>query len=251
MHTPICEASICKVTDDPPVAGPSSTVTSNNGKPPNNPSSSNTMPTPSMPSPNNATIQGNAPNPGGEDPNLDDDPVPSDHGSFRSNHLQHSNVPEPTELLAQEMSRLVDFVTKDKQETLSMKVWDPDPFNGSDPKKLWGFLLECKLNFWAQPKAIQSDNAKVNYAMSFLKGMALNYFELFLDDPDNEPVWLKDYKLFIEELLINFGPYNALVDAKAELDALIMKDNHCMGILSYSTLSGSSHYLVDIQLSTP
>ena len=25
----------------------------------------------------------------------------------------------------------------------------------------------------------------------------------------------------------------------------------CMGILSYSTLSGSSHYLVDIQLSTP
>ena len=89
-----------------------------------------------MPSPNNAAIQGNAPNPGGEDPNPDNNPILSDHSSFRSDHLQHSNVPEPTELLAQAMSRVVDFVTKDKQETPSMKVWDPDPFDKSNPKKL-------------------------------------------------------------------------------------------------------------------
>ena len=228
MCTPIHEASICKVMGDPPVAGPSSTMTSNNGEPPNELSSGNTTPMPSTSSPNNAVIQGNAPNPRGEDPNLDNNPILSDHGSFRSDCSQCGNIPKPTELLAQVMSRLIDFVTKDKQETPSAKVWDPDLFNGSNPKKLRGFLLECKLNFWAQPKAFQSDNAKVNYAMSFLKGMALNYFELFLDDPDNEPVWLKDYKLFIEELLINFGPYNALVDAKAELDALIMKDNHLL-----------------------
>ena len=70
------------------------------------------------------------------------------------------------------------------------------------------------------------ENTKVNYAMSFLKGTALDYFKPFLDTPDDEPAWLKDYKLFVEELLINFGPYDALADAKAELDALIMKDNH-------------------------
>ena len=40
--------------------------------------------------------------------------------------------------------------------------------------------------------------AKVNYAMSFLKGMALNYFKPFLDTPDDEPAWLKDYELFLE-----------------------------------------------------
>ena len=62
--------------------------------------------------------------------------------------------------------------------------------------------------------------------MSFLKGMALDYFEPFLDTPDDEPAWLKDYELFVKELLINFSPYNALADAKAELDALIMKDSH-------------------------
>ena len=70
------------------------------------------------------------------------------------------------------------------------------------------------------------ENAKVNYTMSFLKGTALDYFELFLDTPDNKPAWLEDYKLFVEKFLINFSPYNALVDAKAELDALIMKDSH-------------------------
>ena len=153
MRTPIREASIHKVTGDPPVAGPSSSATGNNSEAPNDPSSGNTMPTPSTPSPNNATLQGNAPNPGGKDPNPDDDPILSNHDSFRSNRLRHGNVPEPTELLAQAMSKLVDFVTHDKQETPSAKVWDPDLFDGSDPKNLRGFLLECKLNFQAQLKA--------------------------------------------------------------------------------------------------
>ena len=114
------------------------------------------------------------------------------------------------------MSKLIDFVTHDKQETPSAKVWDPDLFDGSDPKKLRGFLLECKLNFRAQPKAFRTENAKVNYTMSFLKGTALDYFKPFLDTPDDEPAWLEDYELFIEELLINF----------TELNVLIMKDSH-------------------------
>ena len=153
MRTPIHEASIHEVMGGPPLAGPSSSMTGNSGKAPNDPSSGDTMPTPSTPSPNNTTVQGNAPNPGGEDPNPDNDPIPSDHDSFRSNRSQCGNVPEPTELLAQAMSKLIDFVTHDKQDTPSVKVRDPDPFNSSNPKKLRGFLLKCKLNFQARPKA--------------------------------------------------------------------------------------------------
>ena len=70
------------------------------------------------------------------------------------------------------------------------------------------------------------ENAKVDYTLSFLKGTALNYFKPFLDTPDNEPAWLKDYELLVEELLINFSQYDTLTDAEAELDALIMKDSH-------------------------
>ena len=84
MHTPIHEASIREVMDDPLVAGLSGSVTGNNGKPPNNPSSSDTTPMPSTPSPNNTALQGNAPNPRGEDLNPDDDPILSNHSSFRS-----------------------------------------------------------------------------------------------------------------------------------------------------------------------
>ena len=36
-------------------------------------------------------------------------------------------------------------------------------------------------------ESIPNGNAKVNYTMSFLKGMALDYFEPFLDTPDDEP----------------------------------------------------------------
>ena len=136
MRTPICEASIREVTGSPQVAGPSGSRTSNNGEPPNDPNSGDTMLTLSTPSPNNATLQGNALNPGGKDPNLDDDSIPSDHDSFRSSHSRHGYVPVPTVLLAQAMSKLIDFVTHDKQETPSAKVQDPDPFDGSDPKKL-------------------------------------------------------------------------------------------------------------------
>ena len=53
------------------------------------------------------------------------------------------------------------------------------------------------MNFQAQPKAFQTENAKVNYTMSFLKGMALDYFKPFLDTPDDKPDWLEDYKLFM------------------------------------------------------
>ena len=63
------------------------------------------------------------------------------------------------------MSKLIDFVTKDKQEALSVKVRDPDPFDRSNLKKLQGFMLECKHNFWVQPKAFHMENSKVNYAM--------------------------------------------------------------------------------------
>ena len=62
--------------------------------------------------------------------------------------------------------------------------------------------------------------------MSFLKGTALDYFEPFLDTPDDKPAWLEDNDLFVKELLINFSLYDALADAEAELNVLIMKDSH-------------------------
>ena len=61
--------------------------------------------------------------------------------------------------------------------SLGSKVREPDQFDGSDPRKLQLFLFQCQLNFRNRLAAFATDLAKVNYTVSFLRGMALDYFE--------------------------------------------------------------------------
>jgi hypothetical protein len=66
---------------------------------------------------------------------------------------------------------------------------------------LRGFLLQCTLNFRARPQGFRHDSMKVNDALSFLKELALDYFEPYLvDDAADEPLWGSDYTAFTESL---------------------------------------------------
>src|SRR5882724_4156957 len=105
------------------------------------------------------------------------------------------------------------------------KLWEPDPFNGSDSQKLRTFILQCKLNFRDCLDMFKSDTAKVSYMLSYLKGSALDCFEPTLLNP-NKPIWLSDLTLFIEELETNFGTYDPIGKAEAELEALQMHNSH-------------------------
>src|SRR5882724_5006011 len=105
------------------------------------------------------------------------------------------------------------------------KLQEPDPFNGSDSQKLCTFILQCKLNFRDRLDMFKSDTAKVNYMLSYLKGSALDCFEPALLDL-NEPIWLSDLTLFIEELETNFRTYDPVSEAEAKLEALWMHDSH-------------------------
>ncbi|KAG6327733.1 hypothetical protein ID866_11356, partial [Astraeus odoratus] len=106
------------------------------------------------------------------------------------------------------------------------KVHEPDTFDGTDLKKLHEFLVQCKLNFCDRLQAFCSDAWKVGFALSFLKGIALTWFEPDLLDaiPGAEPTWADDYSEFVIELTTNFGPHDHVGDAKHELDNLSMKD---------------------------
>ncbi|KIN96352.1 hypothetical protein M404DRAFT_78891, partial [Pisolithus tinctorius Marx 270] len=106
------------------------------------------------------------------------------------------------------------------------KVRKPDTFDGSDPKKLREFLIQCELNFQDRPRAFRSDRAKVTFTQSYLKGMALAWFEPDLLNPDNydRPLWMDDYHEFLQELTANFGPHDAIADAIQQLKNLTMKD---------------------------
>ena len=115
----------------------------------------------------------------------------------------------------------------------SIKVRDPEPFDGSDPWKIRTFLIQCQLNFNAKPSAFHSDEAKVNYALSYLKGTALEWFEPHLLYASvTSPDWLNNYGLFKAELNNNFRPHDPIGEAEAELKTLQMKDSQ--HIMKYS-----------------
>ena len=103
----------------------------------------------------------------------------------------------------------------------------PDTFDSSDPKKLNNFILLCKLYFQNNSTCF-NDKSKVTFALSYLHGLALDYFELTLMDSDTDPNWLSDWSAFIQVLHTQFSPIDPTADAKVGLDNLKMCDNHCI-----------------------
>jgi hypothetical protein len=64
-----------------------------------------------------------------------------------------------------------------KPHSENTKVCKPDSFDRSDSKKLWSFVVQCQMKFNNCPNTFSSECAKVNYALSYLKGTALEWFE--------------------------------------------------------------------------
>jgi len=109
------------------------------------------------------------------------------------------------------------------------KVREPDTFDGTDPKKLQTFLVQCELCFQDRAKAFRLDRAKVTFAQSYLKGMTLEWFEpdlLNSGDPADRPRWMDSWVHFVAELQSTFGPHDPIADAEHQLEHLRMKDAH-------------------------
>ena len=71
----------------------------------------------------------------------------------------------------------------------------------------------------------QDDTDKVDYALSYLKGTALDCFESAILGP-LKPQWLSVFDLFIEELKANFRTYDPVREAEAKLKGLHMHESH-------------------------
>jgi len=109
------------------------------------------------------------------------------------------------------------------------KVREPDTFDGTDPKKLRTFLVQCELCFQDRAKAFRLDRAKVTFTQSYLKGMTLEWFEpdlLNSGDPADHPCWMDSWVHFVTELPSTFGPHDPIADAEHQLEHLRMKDAH-------------------------
>ena len=59
-----------------------------------------------------------------------------------------------------------------------------DTFNGSNPHKLNYFLFQCGLFFYANPSQFSTDEEKINFTMTYLSGIAQDWFEVALQQED-------------------------------------------------------------------
>ena len=75
--------------------------------------------------------------------------------------------------------------------TSSTRLWEPNTFNGLNTNKLQVFILQCSLHFQDRTNAFSSGKAEVTYALSFLTGPALSWFEPVLFDLAL-PAWVND-----------------------------------------------------------
>jgi hypothetical protein len=175
--------------------------------------------------------------PADEDPDNEDDDTPggnppNDEGGDPDDEPDHD---EDDGLNAQDrvfmrLSEAINNLVHNNCRTSSsdnskVKVHKLDTFDGSEPRKLRVFFVQCELNFQSKPKTFHSDRAKVNFAQSYLKGMALEWFEpdLLSDELSSHPDWMDDYSKFMLELQTNFGPHDPSGDAKMQLEQLNMR----------------------------
>ncbi|KIO08901.1 hypothetical protein M404DRAFT_113752, partial [Pisolithus tinctorius Marx 270] len=173
------------------------------------------------PSPHN---RDDGPNPDPDYPDGDPDGGGSSDGDVPEDMTEPPE--DPLIALARAVHALVQSSSCTGDSAPKTKVCEPDTFDSSDPKKLCEFLIQCKLNFQDCPHAFCSNRVKVTFTQSYLKGMALAWFEPDLLNPDNYdcPLWMDDYHEFLQELTTNFGLHDAIVDAVQQLKNLTMKD---------------------------
>jgi len=65
-----------------------------------------------------------------------------------------------------------------------LKAYILDTFDGSNPHKLNHFLFQCRLFFHANPLQFSTDKEKINFAMTYLSGVAQDGFEVTLQQED-------------------------------------------------------------------
>ena len=85
------------------------------------------------------------------------------------------------------------------------------------------FILQRSLHFQDRANAFSTDRAKVAYALSYLTGPAHNWFKpgLFAH---SLPAWVHHWDLFHTELESNFGPFDLVREAEAEIETLVMAE---------------------------
>jgi hypothetical protein len=163
---------------------------------------------------------------GPEDPNDPDDPD-GPNGPNGGPDDDPDDEPDPSSLFLNALHDLSDSLRTLRQpqaaKSEKIKVRDPDTFDGTNPRKLRDFLVSCNLHFRDRSDVFASDEKRILFILTYLKGSALSWFEPGLNDPTNSAHWMWNYQAFLGELEDNFGPHDPVGDAEKSLSELVMK----------------------------
>ena len=92
------------------------------------------------------------------------------------------------------------------------------------------YFLACSTDF-------PIDRACITFALSYLKGNSLDWFQnklsRTLDGESDPPRWFSNYSFFVKELHRLFGPRDPVLDATNALEALRYKDSTKSYLLYY------------------
>jgi len=88
-------------------------------------------------------------------------------------------------------------------------VKEPDPFSGGSPDELHTFIFQCQIYCHTCEEEFSEDTEKVFFAISYLREVALDYFELFINKPDPHQGFnfLENWSAFVQKLSNVFGFY--------------------------------------------
>ena len=172
------------------------------------------------------------------DPNWEDAPTTNPNTNLAANRPTSSTrswsklcwSENTNEQLAEVLSRLANTLNTNQTSgpntnSRGTKAHIPDTFSGTEPSKLNNFLFQCRLYFRANLVQFDTDIAKINFTMTYLTGVAQDWFEMGLNQEDQSILqdWLSDWNLFVDELHQHFGLLDPIGEVANMLDNLRMK----------------------------
>ena len=106
-------------------------------------------------------------------------------------------------------------------------VKEPDLFSGENPDELCAFIFQCQIFFRACEGKFREDSEKVFFAILYLRGVALDYFEPFINEPDpyQNLDFLEDWSAFVQKLSNIFGSYSLEDDDEDTIVAIPFPNN--------------------------
>jgi hypothetical protein len=98
----------------------------------------------------------------------------------------------------------------------------PERFTGKDPDKLREFITACVIYFNNKPSRFIHDTQRVNFAVSYLSGPALKWWQPYLVAVPPPPI-CGDWSLFVNELNQWFGVPDLAIESQNKLKTLRMR----------------------------